>query len=193
MSEEREYGTNFRQINVEKEVRDAYQRINSQDQGFYRKRIADFFLVGASRSFNLNLRPLKLTKNKKLKFPVFNISTHDPGPKRRTLVDKEKFWRYFRVLAYAYNIKNAGTDENTNEWKESHHVIIDGSKCCAIAEHFFKGGWNNPPDTCFSTLIDRDYPDDEIYHELDLTLEDEELAEEILTEEEIYKNNGEAT
>ncbi len=166
--------TNFRKVFAENEVREVYKKVSKNEQGFYTNRIANFFLIGSTRAFSLNLRPQELTKKSNLKFPIFNISTLDPGPKRRTLVDKEKFWRLFRVMAYATNIKNAGTDENKKEWKESHQVILEGSKCCKVAEEYFKGGWNHPPEMNFNEITNKDYPDDELLQELDLTIEEVE-------------------
>ncbi|KKL12131.1 hypothetical protein LCGC14_2538850, partial [marine sediment metagenome] len=45
----------------------------------FKKRIADFFLLGATRAFSKNLLPKLLTTKKKEKSNIFNISETDPG------------------------------------------------------------------------------------------------------------------
>lgn len=138
----------------------------------FKKRIADFFLIGVTRAISKKILPKQL--DKKQEYDAFNISPVDTGNKTRTLSDKKDFWNLFKVIAFTHNIIDAGMDKENKSWKESHHIIIDGQVCTRIVEEYFKGGWSSPFNDNFYKLISSDFPDDKIIEELgimDLKLE----------------------
>ncbi|MHA1756132.1 MAG: hypothetical protein ACTSVV_05130 [Promethearchaeota archaeon] len=162
---------------MEHESKETFEDIkNSQfkDGCCFKKRIADFFLIGVCRAFHIfhshNKFLLCKLDNSRSHFG-FNISPRDNDLKTRSLIDKKKFWLIFQIIAYAFNIKNAGENDPDNiEWKNSHQIIIDGRKCSEIVEEIFNGGWNYPPDDNFHKLTsENDFIDDEIIEELNLS------------------------
>jgi len=138
--------------------------------------VADFFLIGVCRAFYKNAIPKKL--NKKEAYNAFNISPKDDGSKTKSLIDKEKFWLIFQIISYALKIKNAGNNPEKIDWKQTHHIIIDGRECTRIVEALFNGGWNYPYEDSFYKLTSsNDFPDDEIINELDITTENDNYNE----------------
>lgn len=189
MSEEYK-DTKFSRVQMEREPKEVFNTIKKEkitEGCCFKKRAADFFLIGATRAFHKNLLPKKLTTKSKEKSYVFNISETEPGSKTRTLIDKKEFWNIFRVMAYASKIRDAGNNKDSLEWKESHNILIDGAACTKIAEEYFKGGWTTPISGNFKNLASSDYPDDLIIEELNLKEEDldEDLNEDLDEEEQI--------
>jgi len=129
----------------------------------FKKRSADAFLIGVCRAYFKNVFSKSLTNEAR---NIFYISPVDSGKKTTTLVDKEDFWNYFRLIAYATKIKEAGKNKESSKWKDSHNVIIRGTECTKISEEFFKGGWSLPLDGNFENLMNSDFPDDEICEDL---------------------------
>ncbi|KKL11447.1 hypothetical protein LCGC14_2545740 [marine sediment metagenome] len=175
--------TQFSRVQMERVSRELFNIIKKEkiiEGCCFKKRVADFFLIGATRAFNKNLLPKLLTTKKKEKSYIFNISKSDPGSKTRTLTDKAEFWNIFRIMTYASSIRDAGQNKESLEWKESHNIIVDAAACTKMAEEFFKGGWSTPVSGNFQNLASSDYPDDLIIEDLDLKEEDyiEEEAEE---------------
>lgn len=167
--------TKFSRVQMERDPKELFNDIKKEkiiEGCCFKKRIADFFLLGATRAFSKNLLPKLLTTKKKEKSNIFNISETDPGSKTRTLTDKGEFWNIFRIMAYASKIRDVGKNKENPEWKESHHIIVDSAACTRIAEEYFKGGWATPVSDSFQKLTSSDYPDDSIIEDLDLKEED---------------------
>jgi len=176
----------FSKVQIEDGPSGTYKDIKNQELPgcCFKGRIADFFLIGLGRACLNNVLPKLLTKDKKKKSDAFNISPEIKGAKVRSLVDREEFWNLFRVIAYAYNINQAGSDKNNENWKTSHHIITNGSYCTKIAEEYFKGGWTSPSGGSFKELVEKEILDDLIIQELQLYLEIEEDEEALEIEEE---------
>ena len=177
--------TQFSRVQMEQAPRGLFNDIKKEkiiEGCCIKKRIADFFLIGATRAFNKNLLPKLLTTKKKEKSYVFNISETDPGSKTRTLTDKGEFWNIFRIMAYASKIRDAGQNKESQDWKESHNIVVDGAACTRIAEEYFKGGWSTPISDSFQNLVSSEYPDDLIIEDIDFKEEDY-LEEEVDAED----------
>lgn len=179
--------TQFGGVRIEIKQRTFYETFKKQvfNEGCsFKKRIADFFQIGACRAYFENVRPKKLTTDNKQKPRVFNISPVDSGKKTTTLQDKEDFWNIFRIIAFATKIKEAKSNKESEEWKKSHEVVIKGTECTRIVEELFKGGWTSPMDNSFKNLAENQSPDDILCSELGFMEQnvllmggDEELSE----------------
>ncbi len=162
--------TNFGGVDLEEETRSIHNTLKKEKiKGTsFRNRIADFFLMGLARAVNNSVLLTNLSNKKK---NAFNIETRDDTTKVRSLKDKKVFWNYFRLVAYSDAIRNAGSNESTENWKKSHYIIADSKKCTRIAEKFFKGGWTSPQGSSFKELVvSDDLSDDIIITELSETL-----------------------
>ncbi len=167
--------TQFSRVQMEQYSRELFNIIKKEkiiDGCCFKKRVADFFLIGATRAFHKNLLPKLLTTKKKEKSYIFNISETDPGSKTRTLTDKGEFWNIFRIMAYVSKIRDAGQNKESLEWRESHNIIVDSAACTRMAEEYFKGGWSTPVSDSFQNLVSSEYPDDLLIEDLDLKEED---------------------
>ena len=173
--------TNFGRVEIEEEPHSIYNTLSKEKTKgcSFKNRIADFFMMGLARAVNNSVLLTKLSKNKK---NAFNIETRDDKTKTRTLKDKEEFWNYFKLVAYSDAIRNAGSNEITENWKSSHYIIADSQKCTRIAEKFFKGGWTSPQGSSFKELVESDdFSDDIIIAELS------EILKKFIEEEEKKK------
>ena len=162
---------------MEISARDVLKSIKAQKiQGCcFKKRMADFFIICASRGFKNNVLPKLLTKNSKEKYDAFNISPETIKSKTRSLVDRQDFWNLFRIMAYAKNLKKAGNNKEGEKWQTAHEIIVDGSACTRLAEEYFKGGFTSPLNDSFEALLNNEIPDDKIMDELSIELELEEV------------------
>ncbi len=172
--------TQFSKVVMELSAREALKSLKAQKiQGCcFKRRIADFFIICASRGFKNNVLPKLLTKNSKEKFDAFNISPETVKSKTRSLVDRQDFWNLFRVMAYANNIQKAGNNKEGEKWQKAHEIIVDGATCTRHAEEYFKGGFTSPINDSFEDLLNNEIPDDIIVQELSIELEFEEEEEE---------------
>ncbi len=178
MEEEIYKETLYSKVQIENQSTLIWKTIKDQKlQGCcFKKRVADFFLIGMARAYASNVLPKLLIKDDKKKSDAFNIALEVKGSKRRSLVDREEFWNLFRVLAYSHQINQAGNNRDSKKWKESHFLLTNGQYCTRLAEEYFKGGWTTPVDDSFHQIVEREIPDDNIMEELlpYLVLEEDE-------------------
>lgn len=158
--------TQFAGVKLDKDEWEAFKDLKEvvfEEGCCFKKRSADAFLIGVCRAHFKKGFSKSLTNEAR---NTFYISPVDSGTKTTTLVDKEDFWNYFRLIAYATKIKEAGKNKESTKWKESHNVIINGTECTKISEELFKGGWSLPFDANFEKLMKSDFPDDNICEDL---------------------------
>ena len=190
MTEDEINETQFGGVRVEIPVRTAFNAMKKLkfEEGCAvlsnKKRIADYFLMGICRAYYKEVLPKKLIEKKKDKPNVFNISPVDSGEKKRTLTDKADFWNIFRIIAYVKNIKDAGNDKDSDQWQNSHNILMNGTECTRIVQELFKGGWSLPLDDSYKDFSNSQNPDDIICDDLGFAGQDVILLQEDAEEEE---------
>jgi hypothetical protein len=180
--------TKFSKIRIEREQRDHISDLRSDrtiNQCCFKKRYVDLFIMNVARSFSQCRIPKELVNIKKDVFPVINIdeSPSASSGKLRVLADAEAVWNFLRLIGYCYKIREAGDNEESDAWKNSHKIIIDGQLCTEIAEEYFKGGWSIPINNSFLDIINAESPDNRILLELDIFNDEDESNEEDLLED----------
>ncbi len=173
--------TQFSKVVMELSARDALKSLKAQKiQGCcFQKRMADFFIICATRGYSNNVLPKLLTTNSKEKYDAFNISPETVKKKTRSLVDRQDFWNLFRVMAYANNVSKSGNDKESENWQTAHEIIVDGAACTRLVEKFFKSGFTSPINDSFEDLLNNEIPDDIIMQELSLEIDLEEEEEQM--------------
>ena len=123
----------------------------------FKKRMVDGFLIGATRSYFKGRTPKNLSTNSKEIRGAINIAV---------IEDKEDVVFYLQVIAYIHLLDQAGRDEEKK--KEIHKVLMDISQCSKIAEGYFKGGWEVPEVNNFKEICTSNFPDTELFDDLDI-------------------------